>query len=316
LILTHAGADPDALCAAFALRRLVHELLGAEAAIIAPEGISSASPEGLRALALTPSALEFEGCDLLMVVDTPSLSMLGRAGPLLPRSGIPIAQIDHHTPSSGMEGVAAIRLLDEDAPSTTEIAYSLLKGADVDVPPDLAQILMIGLVAESGRLSRLRGASLSNLCELSRRGGDIERALEILKRAVPLDERMARLRSAQRLSLARVDDILIAVSHVGSYHASAARALLSLGADFVATLSKGKGVLKITVRADEGFLSRTKIHVGRDICAPLGELLGGEGSGHEGVGGIRARGDISRVRSIVEGFLEDRTAEALRGRGG
>lgn len=310
-ILTHAGADPDAVCSAFAVRHLIHELLGADASVVAPEDISSSTKEVLKKLAITPSLPEFGDSDLFIVVDTSSLSMVGRAAPLLLSSGVPIAQIDHHSPSSSMEGIAAIRLLDEDAPSTTEIVYSLLKGAGIEVPQELAQVLMTGIVAESGRLSRLRGVSLSNLCELSRRGGDIEMALEVLKRHSPLDERMARLKSAQRLSLVRVDVLLLATSHVGSYHASAARGLLALGADLAATLSKGRGVLKITVRANEDFLSRTGIHVGRDICAPLGKMLGGEGSGHEGVGGVRAKGDLSRVRSVVQNFIEDRTAQAI-----
>ncbi len=53
--------------------------------------------------------------------------MLGSFATPIRASGIPIAQIDHHYPSPSMEGVAAIRLLDEEAPSTTEMVYSLFK---------------------------------------------------------------------------------------------------------------------------------------------------------------------------------------------
>lgn len=311
-ILTHVGADPDAICSAFALRYLIRELIGSDASVIAPERTSSATKAILPKLAIALSEPELGGSDLVILVDTPSLSMLGSFATLIRASGIPIAQIDHHYPNSSMEGVAAMRLLDEKAPSTTEMVYSLFKRAGIEVTNDVAQILLTGIVAESGRLSRLRGTSLSNLCELSRRGCDVEKALGDLKNHMPLDERTARLKSAQRLSLVKVEDVLIAVSHVGSYHASAARSLLALGADIAATLSKSKGAMKITVRANENFLSRTGIHVGRDICTPLGEILGGEGSGHEGAGGIRVKGDLNSVRSAVLNFIEDKTANAIQ----
>jgi len=311
-ILTHVGADPDAICSAFALRHLIRELLSADAVVVAPGRLSSATKAILQRLAITISKPEFEDSDLVIVVDTSSLSMLGAAAQLVISSGVPIAQIDHHSPSASMGEIAVIRLLDEEAPSTTEIIYSLFKCAGIEVPENLAQVLMMGIVAESGRLSRLGGTSLSNLCELSKRGGDIEMALEALKRHLPLDERIARLKSAQRLNLVRVDEILIAISDIGSYHASSANGLLALGADLATTLSKGKGALKITIRASENFISRTGIHVGRDICIPLGKILGGEGNGHKGVGGIRTVGDLSRVKSVVLNFIEDRTAQAIR----
>lgn len=310
-ILTHVGADPDAICSAFALRYLVRELIGSDASVIAPERVSSATKAIMPKLAIALSEPELGGTDLIVLVDMPSLSMLGSFAALIRGSGAPIALIDHHSPNPSMGGVAATRLLDEEAPSTTEIVYSLFKMAGIEVTKDIAQILLTGIVAESGRLSRLKGTSLSNLYELSRRGGDVEAALGALKGHPPLDERIARLKSAQRLCLVKVEDVLIAISHVGSYHASAARSLIALGADIAATLSKGKGVMKITVRANENFLSRTGIHIGRDICTPLGEILGGEGSGHEGAGGVRAKGDLHRIRSVVLNFIEDKTVKAI-----
>jgi len=311
-ILTHVGADPDAICSAFALRHLVRELVGSDAGVITPERVSSAAKAILQKLAIVLSEPELGGSDLIVIVDTPSLAMLGQYATLIRSSGAPIAQIDHHYPNPSMGGVAAIRLLDEEAPSTTEIIYSLYKMAGVGISEDMAQILLTGIVAESGRLSRLRGTSLSNMYELSQRGGDVEKALADLQGHLSLDERVARLKSAQRLCLVKVEDVLIAVSHVGSYHASAARSLLALGADIVATLSKGKEGLKITVRANENYISRTGIHIGRDICTPLGEILGGEGSGHGGVGGIRAKGDLHSIRSVVLNFIEDKTVNAMQ----
>ena len=310
-ILTHVGADPDAICSAFALRHLVQELVGSDAGVITPERVSSAAKAILQKLAIVMSEPELGDSDLIVIVDTPSLSMLGQYATLISSSVAQIAQIDHHYPNPSM-GVAAIRLLDEEAPSTTEIIYSLYKRAGVGIGKDMAQILLTGIVAESGRLSRLRGASLLNMYELSQRGGDVEKALADLQGHMSLDERAARLKSAQRLCLVKVGDVLIAISHVGSYHASAARSLLALGADIAATLSKGKEGLKITVRANENYISRTGIHIGRDVCTPLGEILGGEGSGHGGVGGIRAKGDLHRIRSVVLNFIEDKTVKAMQ----
>ncbi len=307
ILVCHHNADPDAVCSGFAISHLVSKLYGAEATLMAPDGISSSARSFLSALGISVECPNLEGCDLIIVVDTSSLSMLGGAAKLLLDSKVPIVQIDHHSPSPSMESIASFRLLDEESPSTTELVYSLFKISEVQISEKLAQVFVFGIVAESGNLSRLRNSSLCSLCELLQRGGDVEAALNGLKKEMPLDERIARLKSAQRILLKRVGDILIAISHVGSYHSSAARSLLVLGADLAATVAKNKDGLKIAVRASENYISRTGLHVGRDICMPLGKLLGGEGSGHRTVGGIRASCSLSHARSALLSFLEERS---------
>jgi nanoRNase/pAp phosphatase (c-di-AMP/oligoRNAs hydrolase) len=306
-VLLHKGADLDAICSGFAISYLVSKLYGAEATLMAPDGISSAARNSLSTLGISVESPNLEGCDLIIVVDTSSLSMLGGAAKLLLKSKVPIIQIDHHSPSPNMESIASFRLLDEDSPSTTELVYSLFKISKVQISEKLAQVFVFGIVAESGNLSRLKNSSLCSLCELLQRGGDVEAALNGLKKEMPLDERIARLKSAQRILLRRVGDMLIAISHVGSYHSSAARSLLVLGADLAATVAKNKDGLKIAVRASENYVSRTGLHVGRDICMPLGKLLGGEGSGHRMVGGIRASCSFTHARSALLSFLEERS---------
>ncbi|MBO3803250.1 MAG: DHH family phosphoesterase [Candidatus Brockarchaeota archaeon] len=316
-VLLHEGADPDAVCSGFAVCQLISEISGAVATLIAP-GVSSTAKNVISALGIRVSGPDPDlgGCDLVVVVDTSSLSMLGCAAERLLASKVPVVQIDHHSPSPSMEGIASFRLLDEGSPSTTEIVYSLFKASKTRISKNLAQAFVFGIVSESGNLSRLRNSSLRVLCELSKAGGDVEAALGGLRKEASLDERIARLKSAQRVVLRRVGDILIAVSHVGSYHSSAAKSLIALGADLAATLAKNKDGLKISVRASENYASITGIHVGKDICAPLGALLGGEGSGHRMVGGIRANCGFSRARTALLSFLEEKSAGALGSSGG
>ncbi|MGQ9514235.1 MAG: DHH family phosphoesterase [Thermoproteota archaeon] len=310
-VILHEGADPDAICSGFAICHLLDQLYGAKATLMAPGKVSSAAKRSLSDLDISITKPDLDECDLVIVVDTSSLSMLGDAADLLQASKVPVVQIDHHSPSQSMEKVATIRLLDDSSPSTTEIVYSLFKRSGVLISKNLAQVFVFGIVAESGHLLRLRNSSLKKLCELLQRGGDVEAALIRLKKKMPLDERIARLKSAQRLIIKRVDDLMIAISHVGSYHTSAAKGLLTLGADLVATIAKNKEI-KIAIRASENYISRTGIHVGKDICIPLGKLLGGEGSGHKAVGGIRVRCSVSHAKSELLQFLEDKTSNSLR----
>jgi nanoRNase/pAp phosphatase (c-di-AMP/oligoRNAs hydrolase) len=108
-------------------------------------------------------------------------------------------------------------------------------------------------------------------------------------------ERIARLKAAQRIRLERVEGWLVAFSEIGSYHASAARALLNLGAHIAAVGRLKNDEIALTFRSSREFFETTGFHLATDLAMPLGEEMGGTGGGHPTAAAVRVKGDWSET---------------------
>ena len=105
-------------------------------------------------------------------------------------------------------------------------------------------------------------------------------------------ERIARLKASRRVKLLKTGDWIVAFSHVSAYQASAARALIMLGAHVAVVAGQRGDTLRISLRASNDFYEKTKVHLGRDIAKPLGEYMRGMGGGHSVSAGANGKGDI------------------------
>jgi nanoRNase/pAp phosphatase (c-di-AMP/oligoRNAs hydrolase) len=105
-------------------------------------------------------------------------------------------------------------------------------------------------------------------------------------------ERVARLKASKRIKLIRVNDWLLAFSNVSAYQASAARALISVGAHVAVVAGQKEEKLQISLRATQDFHEKTRVHLGRDIAKPLGEYLHGMGGGHAVSAGVNGEGEV------------------------
>ncbi len=69
----------------------------------------------------------------------------------------------------------------------------------------------------------------------------------------------------------RIDNWIIAFSHVSAFEASAARALVDLGAHVAAVAGEKGGGVEISLRCTREFTEKTGIHLGRDIAKLVGD---------------------------------------------
>jgi len=121
-------------------------------------------------------------------------------------------------------------------------------------------------------------------------------------------ERVARLKASRRTRLFRVGDWLIALSHVSAYQASAARALVELGAHVAAVAGEKNGSLEISLRSSLEFFKKTNVHLGKDVAKQLGEYLHGMGGGHATAAGVNGQGDVEIGLKRCLWLLKDRLA--------
>jgi nanoRNase/pAp phosphatase (c-di-AMP/oligoRNAs hydrolase) len=105
-------------------------------------------------------------------------------------------------------------------------------------------------------------------------------------------ERVARLKACRRAKLFKVGEWIIALSHVSAYQASAARAIIDLGAHVAVVAGQKNETLEISLRCTREFHEKTGIHLGKDIAKPLGEYINGMGGGHATAAGVNGLGDI------------------------
>jgi nanoRNase/pAp phosphatase (c-di-AMP/oligoRNAs hydrolase) len=140
-------------------------------------------------------------------------------------------------------------------------------------------------------------------------GINAQEALAML--ALPMDysERVARLKACKRAKLFRVGDWIVALSHVSAYQASAARAIIDLGAHVAVVAGQKDDSLEISLRCTKEFHEKTGIHLGRDIAKPLGDYLRGMGGGHATAAGVNGYGKLEAGLKRCWKLLKERIVQ-------
>jgi nanoRNase/pAp phosphatase (c-di-AMP/oligoRNAs hydrolase) len=311
LLLCHHNADPDSVCAAYAVRELAMALDdSAVVDIVLPGGASSLSRRIMAELGISVTDVtSLEGVDALVLVDTATLMQLEGLGEAVASTEVPKVFIDHHSPLPEMSSIASLYIVDEDASSTCEIVHRLYDGYGLTPSKGVAKALLTGMAFDSRRFSIGTVRTLASASRLLEIDGSLEDVIAMLSPERERSEAMARLKAAQRMRLHEVGGWIIATSHVGSFQASAARAFLGLGADVAVVAGRDKRKLRASLRATNGFYKETSVHLGRDIALPLGAEFGGAGSGHPTAAGVNGEGALrallTRSIELISAKLND-----------
>ena len=123
-------------------------------------------------------------------------------------------------------------------------------------------------------------------------GIDAQETLALFALPIDTSERLAKLKACKRAKIIRINGWIIALSHVSAYQASAAKALVDLGAHMAAVAGKKNGKIEISLRCTRQFTEEAGVHLGKDIAPPLGECLQGVGGGHAMAAGVSGTGEI------------------------
>jgi nanoRNase/pAp phosphatase (c-di-AMP/oligoRNAs hydrolase) len=155
-----------------------------------------------------------------------------------------------------------------------------------------AKALFLGIAFDTRHFVLAHSTTLKNIAELIDIGVNAQETLPLLSLPMDFSERVARLKASRRTRLFKIGEWIIALSHVSAYQASAARAMIELGAHAAAVAGEKDGKLEISLRSSLEFCKQTGIHLGKDVAKPLGEYLHGMGGGHATAAGVNGEGDI------------------------
>jgi len=294
VLLCHHNADPDAVCAAFAFSRLLERLrpeLRIEVA--AAQGLSRLSKSLLDSLPMKLTTQpRIEEAGLIVLLDTNTIQQLDDWSKRVRMSNAPIVVVDHHASHPETQRLATLSVADEEASSTCEIVYRFFKEAGVKPTDVEAKALFLGIAFDTRHFVLAKSTTLKTVADLIDAGVNAEEILPILSLPTSSSERIARLKACQRAKLMKINGWLIALSHVSAYQASAARALIGLGAHVAAVAGQRGDAVQVSLRSSRDFHKTTGIHLGRDIAKPLGEYLHGMGGGHSTSAGANGVGDV------------------------
>ena len=296
LLLCHHNADPDAVCSAYAFQGLLAKHRPHITAEIGTgQGISRLSKHILEKIPITVNLQpDVEKADVIVLLDTNTTQQVGLLAERVMKTTAPIIVIDHHAAHPQTEQIAKLCITDEEASSTCEIVYSLYK--QLNMKPDLneAKALFLGITFDTRHFILANSSTFKTISELGDIGVNPQEALTALALPMDFSERVARIKACRRAKLLKVENWIIALSHVSAYQASAARALIDLGAHMAAVAGQKNGKIEISLRCTREFNQITGIHLGKDIAKPLGEYLRGMGGGHATAAGVNGEGQIDK----------------------
>lgn len=188
--------------------------------------------------------------------------------------------------------MAKICINNEEASSTCEIVYDFFRQMNKKPSIDVAKALFLGIAFDTRHFVLANSNTLKNIAELIDVGVNAQDTLSLLSLPMDFSERVARLKACRRTKLFNISEWIIALSHVSAYQASAARAMVELGAHVAAVAGEKNGTLEISLRSSLEFYRQTGVHLGKDLAKPLGEYLHGMGGGHATAAGVNGEGDV------------------------
>ena len=305
VLFCHHNADPDAIGAAFAFSGLLKRLRsGLETEIVAASGPSRLAKSMLKSLPLELTTQpRIEEADLIVLLDTNTIQQLNEFARRI-KPDHPLVVIDHHASHPETERLATILVADEEVSSTCEVVYRLFQEAKVELTPDEAKALFLGIAFDTRHFVIATSDTLKVVAELTEAGVNAQEVLPILSLPMPQSERVARLKAGNRIKLMRIKDWLIAISNVSAYQASASRGLIALGAHMAVVAGQKAGKIQVSLRASREFYAETGVHLGRDLAKPLGVFLGGMGGGHSVSAGANGAGDLESCLEFCEKLLK------------
>ena len=314
VLLCHHNADPDAICSAYAMASLIKKCKPQVSVEIgAAQGISRLSKHILKYLPINVEAQpNVEEADVIMLLDTNTIQQLNNLADKVKASKAPIIVIDHHVAHPETEKMAKLCITDENVSSTCEIVYNFYKQLNVKIEENEAKALFLGIAFDTRHFVLANSSTLKAIAELIDVGVNAQEALAILSLPMDFSERVARLKACKRAKLFKIGDWIIALSHVSAFQASAARAIIDLGAHVAVVAGQKNDSLEISLRCTKEFHEKTGIHLGRDIAKPLGEYLNGMGGGHSTAAGVNGFGELEAGLKRCLKLLKEKLTQQMK----
>jgi nanoRNase/pAp phosphatase (c-di-AMP/oligoRNAs hydrolase) len=209
-----------------------------------------------------------EKAQAIILLDTNTIQQLDVLAERLARTKIPIIVVDHYAAHPETQSICRLCITNEEASSTCEIVYGFFKEMNVKANENVAKALFLGIAFDTRHFILANSATLKTVAELIDAGVNVQQVLSMLSLPMDFSERVARLKASRRVRLFNIKNWIIALSHVSAYQASAARALIDLGADVAAVAGQKTKASKLAFGQREISISRPTFTLAKHSKTP------------------------------------------------
>src|SRR5579885_1547826 len=310
-VVTHENPDGDALGsllgAALGLRSLGKDVVTYLAG-------SAPFPAEYRFLDLSgivrdvPADMEER---VLLAVDCANDRRIGPDSEAVDRAAL-VVDVDHHHDNSRF---GAVNLVVPDASSTAEVIRDILRELDVDLTPEIAEALYVGLVTDTGRFqyTNTTPKALRLAAELVESGADVHGIFRHVYETVQFAKLKLLARALDRAELHEGGRLVISTLRRGDFEAVGAEEAYSEGIIDYLRAVEGCELVALIREPPRGDgparrISLRSSHDELDVSAIARKAGGG---GHRQAAGFSSERPIA---DIVR-FLEDEFARATDGAG-
>jgi len=292
LLLTHAGADVDAISSAAAIH---FSLKGkANTSIGVPEHLNTQASELAKKLKIpfqiNPS---LDGFDAILCLDFNKGQMLGALqGDFAKFKGEKFL-IDHHSQENSHIASEKNSYVKKSAVSATELVFELLEKSKVKIPKPAYLCIAAGIITDSSSFLIADHKTFAIMAKVMQKAdvqySDITSLFSVQR---DLSEKVARLKAAKRCRIFKSGECVIAISKVGAFEADSAAALVRIGADVAFCGFSDKGAIRVSGRADNFWRKKHSFDLAADVFNKLESFFEGEGGGHPGAAGFNGKGKM------------------------
>ena len=312
LLLCHQNADPDALCSAFAFQGLLKRFIpNAVVEIGTGQSISKLSKQILEHIPISVNTKpNVESADVIILLDTNTIEQLGDISEKASKSSAPLIVVDHHAPHPQTLKRAGLLITKQETSSTCEVIYDFFKQTREKPSLKEAKALFLGIAFDTRHFVLGNASTFEAIVGLCEAGVKPQETLPLLSLPMDVSERIARIKACKRAKLFKKGEWIIAFSQVSAYEASAARALLDLGAHAAAVAGQKNDKVEASFRCTRDFHKKTGVHLGVDIAQPLGEYLEGMGGGHAAAAGANGKGKAEEALKYCRMLFKEKLSKS------
>lgn len=297
VLIMHSQADPDAVGSAIAVTHFIH-VVNPDLSIYTLE--LELSRLGQKLLEITDFQFYSIGIN---DVKPPVLCLYLDTNAIIPKlisSENQFVILDHHHLVK-LESELAYDFRFNSFHATAEIVACLYYHTKIPLNLQVVKALLAGIIFDTRRFlyaDRELFECIDYL--LSEYPNAYSEVINYFSSKRSSSEKMACIKAAQRMKKYQIGDKILLFSHVSSFEAAAARALISLGGDVAVVVAHRKNETRISFRTTPDFPQETGISLAKDIIPALIDQYGGTGGGHDGAAGYNSK--ELEVRS-VKNFL-------------
>lgn len=282
LIFCHKNTDPDSYCSAYSIADLLESLVpNVQISIISPNGFNLLTKKILKKFKkkILKSPI-LSNYDLIVIVDTGEISLLGKFAEKLAFRHPPKIFIDHHPLVKSSISISDFIIVDTNVTSCSEIIYYLFKSTKIPISKEIANVLLMGILFDSQNLTLANNNTVKIVSELCKKGASLRESRDFLILPKNTSEILSYIKAVKRIKAYQVKNSIMIFTRINSYQDSIANILLDLGADISLAIGEKEDGIRGSLRSTQSFYKETNLHLGMDVAYMVASKLGGHGGGH------------------------------------